>query len=437
MKSYIKIIAMLIVISLFFYSCSDDDSSVVDSGGKTTIKGRVTSSPTYGKSANQITSGVEGAVVTTAEISANGAFNVTSDEQVTTDVNGNFEITTSLAGKTNIVVMAVKGSQEWKAVVSSEIQQDVVNECQPLNMETTSEAEVYARIVADGKANMVQYSDVAFQINGQLALDIMNSNQVEAEVKQAIETEAEARVQTYENVHYGYTNAEVQSASSIEASAQEKYESDLYLSNDSEVSYQQALDAYINATVNGYNQSSISLTDYAEVREVSSKSMLSLSENFTSETKFQIFKRNAYLKAKLMSEATLNLSTKADVNAEEKQNIEQANSTLYLAVHNSATMEDINTAFVNYRNSVKASFKASFDSLSVALTSVENAIESGIKSSLETSVNSATTINGIINAYAAFDASINTSVNTNLDMMNDNSKLEAFAGLYTLIYMSN
>lgn len=439
MKKLIQIMLYIVIASFLFVSCSDDDEAGPINGNgngddNATVQGRVTDNSGYGDGMQKISAGVEGAAVTTAEIQSDGSLSTTSESSVQTNVDGEFEIETNSAGKSDVVVVATKGSSEWKAIISSNIQAESQNYCPPLNNETTAEADVYAMVVADNKTNLVGYHDVAFHIGSELATQIRNNTTSETEVKSAIEAKAEARAKALTNSHYGYSNSQYEEAQEVDESSQENFERELYFGNDTEASYNAAWENYFNTRVSGYGNTSISTTHYAQSEEISGKAMLNFNKSLHSDTKFELEKRNAYLRAKLIAKAMLEEHEKAGSNQEHRQTVDEENDNLLIAIKNSTSIDGINQAYVNYRSAMKANVKSSFNSISTSLTVVETAVETSLKSTLEASVAAAGSIDVLISAYTTFYASVNTTVSGEVNLPSS-SQVEAIANIYALIYM--
>lgn len=437
MKKHIKLMAIIILSSFIFFSCSDDENTnPVDGNNNVAIKGRVTDNS--GNAMQKVSSGVEGATVTMAEIKSNGSLETVSDASVQTDANGEFELTlnSEIESKSNLVVMATKGSNQWKAIISSEIKAGQANYSPPVNTETSVETDIYAEVVADNQASLVTYADVAFYVNADIAMHIKSNSSSKTKVKNAIVAEAEARNSTLTNSFYGYTSTDIETAKQVEIEAQKMLENELYFSSDTEASYEMAWEAYFDAIIEGYSNTSISLSHYAESREVSGKAMIEMSADLDAETKLQLEKRNAYLKAKLLTKATVKEYEKADADQEKIKQVEQQNNTLLVSIKSSTSIEAINDAYANYRTAIKANLKTSFEAYAAAFTAIDSALETTIKATLKTTIATATNIQAIIEAYTKFYASINTSVSSELNI-NNNAYLEAFANIYALIYMHN
>lgn len=439
MKKQIKFVLYIVFTSLLLISCSDDsDSNPVDDNGgkKAVVKGRVTDNDGYGNGLNKLSAGIEGASVTTAEIQSNGTLSTTSEANVQTNVNGEFAVNTSSTGKSNVVVVATKGTSEWKALISSSITATSDNYCPPLNNETTAEVDVYSEVVADNKAQIVGYHDVAFHVSSQIAAKIRSNIVTKTEVKNAIVSKVEARAAAFMNTHYGYSNAQYEEAKKVDEDSQKEFERDLYFSNDNEASYRAVWEKYFNARVSGYSNTSIAMTHYAQSEEISGKAMLKFNSNIESESMFELAKRNAYLKAKLIARAMIEEHDKAGGDQQHRQNVEEENNNLLLAIRNSSSISGINQAYVNYRSAIKANVKSSFNTIATSLTIIEAAIETTIKTSLDASVAAATNIQSLISAYTTFYAGVHTTVNGELNLPNS-AQVEAIANMYALMYMHN
>lgn len=438
MKKQINLVLFLIIIMFGLAACSEDNNSNPIGGNedKAAVKGKVTDDDSYGQSLSKVNSGIEGATVTTAEIQSNGSLQTTSETSVQTDVNGVFEVNSNSVGKSNVVVTAMKGSSEWKAIISSNLSAGSNNYCPPLNEESTAEVDVYTEVVAKNKSNIVGYYDVAFQVSGDIAASIKSNSVSKTEIANAIITKSEARATVLKDSHYGYSNSQYEEAKKVDEETQKDFEQDLYFSNNTEASYNAAWEKYFDAKVEGYNNTSISMNHYAESEEISNKAMIKFNGNIESNSKFELEKHNAYLKAKLIAKAMKEEHEKAGASEQHSQKVDEENNNLLISIKNSTSTSGIAQAFSNYRASIKANLKSAFSSMSTSLSVVETSIETTLKATFDASVTAAANIQALITAYTAFSASINATVSGELSISNT-EQIKAIANIYTMIYMQS
>jgi hypothetical protein len=424
MKNNIRLTTIVFLLSLLYFGCGDDKSFTGSGEFNTLVKGRVTEGDGFQKNSGS----TEGVIVTAASIQSDGTLETVSEAGVETDENGEFELAINTDGNSNILILATKGSQQWGAYMSSRIESGQINYCSPLNIETTGEAEVFSEVLKDKKTDVVEYHDVAYYIDSEIAADIELDKNKKKELKDAIYTEAEARISALTNSHYGYTEFDYKEASGLEADAQKEFETTLYLNSDNIAISEAAWEGYFESVISGYTTTSISLSHLAQAREISGRAMILLNANLDSTSAFRLAKRNAYFKVKLISEAIINECEKAGAKEEDINEIKETNNQLRVSVKTAATIEDIDKAFTDYRVTIKAKLKTFFKTLAVSLTSVEAAIESTVKS--------ATSIQNCVSAYAVFFKGIDAVISNNLNIP-DNLKMEAFGQIYAMIYMHN
>lgn len=439
-RKYNKTVLLIsIIISVvLLWSCDDDNGTDPSYGDGTSAKisGRVTNDTGYGSGLQKTNAGVEGAVVTVAEIQADGSLETVSTAEVQTDAQGEFEIESTVSGKSDLVIVAVKGSSEWKAVVSSEVQAGSENYSQPLNDETTVEAEIYAEIKSNGEADIVTYNDVAFYIDSEIAAAVKSNSSLMTEIKNSIVAEAEAELDVLTGADFGYSDTEIESKKQAEINAQAELESVLYFGNDSESSQNQAWSNYFQAVIEGYANTEISFSDYAKAKEISGKSMLNLSSNLDSDLRFELQKRNAYLKAVLITEAVVEQYDSAEAEEPRKLEAREEGNSLKASIRTAGSINAVNEAFAEFGNNIKAHLKSTFSADSSALASIEAVIEGSLKTTLTAAITSAAGINAVIDGYTSFYAEIDSTVNSNVSMEND-AKLKAYSNIYALIYMHN
>jgi hypothetical protein len=187
--SFYKYIVLFFIL-LFAVACSEDNNPVdsgMNSSGTSKISGRVDGNQGFSKISS--VQGVEGAAVTVARVKADGSLETVSNASVQTDAEGKFTVETDVENEDHLVVVATKGSSEWKAVVSAEVKHNTTVYCPPMSDETTAEAEVYAEAKVEGKTNIVFYSEIQTYVDSDVAAEMKSDANLKTQIVAALEAE--------------------------------------------------------------------------------------------------------------------------------------------------------------------------------------------------------------------------------------------------------
>ena len=436
-KRFIALLTILLF-STFLWSCGDDSTDPMD-GNSAVLKGRVTTDGGYGtglEKAGSTNSSVEGAVVTVSRIESNGSLTAVSDTSVYTDSDGEFELEIEATGEVDLLITATKGTSEWKAVVSVTVNANAEIYVQPLNVESTAEAEVYVEAAKNSETDVVTYNEVAFYVNADIAAKIVGNTTAVQAVKNALVIRANTEKELLVSSEFGYSSSDVSSIKEVEVNAQAELESDLYFSTDNESSYDVAWESYFSAVINGYSNASITLNDYAKARETAGTAMINLSSGLDSDIQLQLRKRDAYLKAVLVTEAMVNEYAAAGANTTQQAQVRTIGNTLKVSIKSATSVTAINQAYAEFTSSVEANIQVTFSAALAAYAKIQSTITGTIKAALKTAIAAAANIDAVVNGYLDFYVNVESTIDTNMSGTDD-SQLEIYSNIFALIYMHN
>ena len=228
-----KLLAAAAAGALFFSGCFRDDSTTSDGssmGSTATVEGRVQGDMGLGKRSSA-GAGVEAAVVSVTRIQSDGSIQVVSTTEVKTDMQGHFSVSAAVDGARELIVKAKKDGKEWKAVVSAKAEKGKTVVCRPLNVESSIEADVFAKVRGEAKNNEVSFVDIAAKIDAEMSAQIEakgeSKAQVEAFISSQVQAEAKARVQTLLNGSIKATRTQVDKAEEARLDVRAKLDADL------------------------------------------------------------------------------------------------------------------------------------------------------------------------------------------------------------------
>ncbi len=422
MKTFIFLHRLLLTVSvcvvlMFAGTGCEKDSGVTNSTNEPSkVEGTVvneSNSPAmFGKSA----SGIEGATVILAQVQANGSLTTVSSASVQTDVNGKFVVETSLHRVTSLVVVASKGMQTWKAVLSAEVRNGTTVYASPLTVETTVEAEVYQKVVTQGDENTVTTTDIAAYINASVATSVQSNTTALAQITAAITSQAYASDSLLLSMA-GSTFAKLEMVRRMQGQARASFDAAIYVASNNQTIIATARNAYYEALANAYISAGLSLEAYAKARALSSTVIAKYTSTLASELQLELAKEAAIqkaiaLEASFQSNFSSVGATQLTLNA-----LVSANASLETSINAATSLNEIANAFLVFHDSVVAQLKICLTMYSSAVVTVDNSVNSpgGARATLETSVSATSSVHAMVTAYSNFFTSVRTTVQTTLN----------------------
>jgi hypothetical protein len=413
------VLAAYLVAGLISCSKSSDYSSGVNGGVNSKISGRVTESGGL-KSASlksgQAVAGVQGATVIIAEVQANGTLNTVSTQNVQTDIDGKFVIETKMSGAKNLVVVATKNTSEWKAVVSSEVKSGTTVYAQPLNTETTAEAEVYTRLIASGKTNVIPQTDVQLYVNADVAAQIKGNASAQDQLISSLEVASQAKTKASGNSYFGISNSQLQAITAANAQAQANFEAALFNTDDSQSANEEKFDNFQKAIVTAYANANVKAETYAKLSAISSKAFINAAASMSSLIYFASAESNYLRVAFIIRQAMEVKFQEAGASSAQLSAVVSAGANLTSSIKSSVSLNQIADAFVQYHNSIIAQLKLTMSGYVNTIDMIDTSINGnvGIKAILNGAIGATLSTDAIVNAYVNFSNSCKTLVQTNM-----------------------
>ena len=412
-------LASFLFVALISCSKSSDYSSGTNGGVNSKISGRVTESGGL-KSASlksgQAVAGVQGATVIIAEVQANGTLNTVSTQSVQTDVDGKFVIETKMSGAKNLVVVATKNMSEWKTVVSSEVKSGTTVYAQPLNTETTVEAEVYARLIATGKTNVISQTDVQLYVNADVAAQLKGNASAQDQFISSLEVASQTKTKASGNSYFGISNNQMQTITAANAQAQADFEAALYNTDDSQSAYEEKFDNFQKAIVSAYANANVKAETYAKLSAISSKAFVNAAASMSSPIYFASAESNYLRVAFIMRQAMEAKFQEAGASSAQLSAVVSAGANLSGSIKSSASISQITDAFVQYHNSIIAQLKLTMGAYVNTIDMMDANINGnvGMKVMLKGAIGATASTDAIVSAYVNFANSCKSLIQTNM-----------------------
>lgn len=418
MKRARNIIPLLLVglfSMAFIAGCSNDNNNPVSSntGSPSKVQGRATNNSGFQK-ATGTQSSIQGATVILARVKADGSLETVSNASVQTDANGQFTVETNANNESNLIVVATKGSNTWKAVVSATVRNGITVYAPPLNDETTVEADVYANLKASG-ATEVSYADVAANINSEVAAQVKGNVSAIADLAASIKAEVDAKEKTFTSASIGGTQAEWQSIVDANEQAQAQLERDLFVAS-SQADIDAAFETKTNASINAYQKAGLDVAAYGKVFEAASRVLINSSSSISATAKFAIEKRIALMKAKIINFIVQAKFTVIGATQSQMNVVINSATTLNSSINAATTSSEISAAFDAYHTAIVNELEATLNIDSTTMSTLESNI-AGFKVTLESSASASASAEMVVNAYMKFYSDVKTSAATLLSTL--------------------
>jgi hypothetical protein len=421
-----SLLAAGILCSFLFFACSDDAPTIP--GATSKVEGRVTDDIGFDALAKSM-GNVEGAAVTIARVQSDGSLLTVSNDTVFTDANGQFLVETDADGERGLIVVATKGTDVWRALISAELKQGTTIRCQPLNDETTLEADIYLSVVENGLTDLVYYTDIAPNIDTDVANMLSGNAGAVDELTAAFEAKAGAHSGILNDTTIGGTESQLEALVIARMQAQASLEAAL-LQAENQAAIDAAFDQFNEAAVNAYAESGLSLAACATAREVSAKALLKNTASLSSELQFGLNQMAARLRAFAVDRAVQ--ASFADLGATEGVSV--AGAVLRTSVSGASNIAQIETAFADYHDTIIDGMQNVSGDNAAAILTIDTAINAsaGAKLILDATVSAAITTDALVDAYAAYISATRTLVEGTLSGANS-TEVEAISNIIVLV----
>lgn len=406
-------LAVIITTSFFLASCSKDDNPMESGGGTAKVAGRISSSNGLPKALSktgsvETTVSVQGAAVILAQVQADGSLKTVSTQTVQTDIAGKFVVETNLSGAANLVVVATQNAAEWRAIVSSTVQNGSTVYAPPLCEESTTETNLYIKLVSQGRADNIDAADLKILLNAQAALQIKGNAQAETDFINALQAQSQATTQAAGNSYFGLSSSQIQAMMHAKAEAKAKLDVALYNSGDTEDEAENDINDYEESV---FTNSNVNASVYAELMRVGVTTFVNATTTMSANGRLAIAKcfskRYAFvLNAAMKQQFQAAGATDAQVSA-----VASAGAVLYSSISSSSDLNSMADAFVQYHSSIKSQLKITLSSYASTIETVDTSINStaSAKTILNASLSGTISLDAIVNAYVAFFNSVKST----------------------------
>lgn len=433
----ITILTLLFLVNLT--ACSDDNSignGGEDPGSQATINGTVEDE--FSKStANARAKVPENTVVMAATVSSNGSLEMMENTETEVETSGDFTLEVDASTAEEIVVVAESNGERLKGYISAEVENGNSYTIKPLDVESSAETDVYAKIKADGKTNIVHKSDIESVVKANGAADIHGNASAANQVAAAISNSAEARAEFFAEFT---ENAESNINSYFDAmtQAQFEYESALH-SSASTGQKEAAFEAFLETEVNAYNNAGLAGKRNAQLLHMHGKVILNSMSSVSADVKNEARHSTSYMIAIATDNAVRARAESSGMSQSTVDAIADAGVTLRADVQGSSGSESsVEAAFETYHDEVRAAIEndSSVEGTAVVAIDAEINIAAGAKATLSSALSGVIEASQLIDAYIQFDSEVDAIVDANSALIGD-IDAEILSDIMVLINLSS
>ncbi len=409
--------AVAAILVIFIAACSSNDNNPTSPGGGNTAKvsGRISTGTGSPKMLSKSES-IQAAAVTLAQVQTDGSLKTVSTQSVQTDASGKFVVETNLNGTKNLIVEANDGTTTWKAVVSAAVQSGTTVYAPPLSQESSTEADLYIKAVAEGHSSDVTDADVKALIDADASAQLHGDTNAQAQFISAVQAKSQAMAQASSNSYFGLSSGQMQTMMSAQTDACAKLDQDLYNSDDSDSQIETDHTNYENTVITTYASNNVNTATYAELMRIGLSAYTNASSSMSAQAKF-VLAKCFYTRYSFVLSAAMNQQFQAaGASSSQLSAVSTAGTTLYASIKSSTSMSQISDAFVQYHSTIKSQLQITLNTYTTLIDSLDTNINASgsFKAVLTAALSAGISVDAIITAYVTFYNAVKTAAQTTL-----------------------
>ncbi len=429
---------------VFASGCGDEKAAGVSSQ-YSVITGLVTDNPgTYiskrdyhGARPKEVASPIQGATVVAMWVQPGGTPEAISDT-TETNANGKFSLTCDVTDINNAIVVATKGSTVTEAIVGATLTLGGTEYCQPIDEQTTIQAELYTGLVGSSNLESGTYPDIVFLVSEPVAAAAESDTADIEQLASAITAGENAWINAMENSSVG--NVAAGTTDQINLSrikAEQSFESSLYSDGENTALAKTAFINYLRADQNSYLISGVSPEAVAEIATVQARAELNALSNSNSILRFAVKRQTSLVSAIMMTSA---IDTSLELLFPPQTTLDSATiagHNLAANLENSTTTAEIDSAFESYHGTIlrlTAKALGGLVGLQVAAIDADISAANGPRAALLSVSTLQLPPGDLVRTYAAFFQEVNSEVKSELTGL-PTFEVSSIASILTLTNM--
>ena len=421
---------MILMLAVIGFACSDSNNN----SDSATVNGNVEQSQSNAKALP------EGTVVTMATVTSNGSINTIDGAETTTDANGDFSLTFNANTAQNFVVVAENNGSEAMGFLSANVENGQTILLKPIDTESTAESNVFARLVAQGDADIVTKSDIETIVTASNESEVRSNASLVSQFAASLASSAEARADFFANEVEENGEEKLEATLSILADAQAQLEADLTAASSTQAETE-AYDLFIETTASAFVSAGVEANKAAQAIEVWGRVMIN---NISSAS--EDVENSVRTQTSIMAGIAIDAAVRAEAEASEmsddsKQAIVDAGVTLKAALRTAVGVKaDVETAFEEYQEDVQTAMESDSSVEANFVISVNTEINSqtGAKTIFENAISSTTSADLALNIFATFFSDVESTSDDNAGSTSmSEANLEAVTSIIILTNLAS
>tara|TARA_R100001509_G_scaffold18727_2_gene9455 strand:+ start:32853 stop:34109 length:1257 start_codon:yes stop_codon:yes gene_type:complete len=418
------------MLAVIGFACSDSNNN----SDSATVNGSVEQSQAKAKTLT------EGTVVTMATVTANGSINTIEGAETTTDANGKFSLSFDASTAQNYVVVAENNGAEAMGFLSTQVENGQSIQLKPIDTESTAESNVFARLVAQGDADLVTKSDIEAMVTSTNESEVRNSASLASQFAVALASSAEARADFFANEVEGNGEEKLNATLEILADAQTRLEADLSAASSTQAETE-AYDLFLETSANAFVSAGVEANKAAQAIEIWGRVLVNNINSASTEIKNSVRSQTSIMAGIAIDAAVRAEAEASEMSNESKQAIADAGVQLKAALRTAVGVKaDVEAAFENYQEEVQTAMEndSSIEANFVVSVNTEINSQTGAKTIFENAISSTTSADVALTVFATFFSDVQSTSEDNASATSMSSAtLEAATNIIILTNLAS
>ncbi|MEQ9091216.1 MAG: hypothetical protein RIE52_09000 [Balneola sp.] len=429
-NKFYKYPVMILMLAVFGFACSDSNNN----SDSATVNGNVEQSQSNAKALP------EGTIVTMATVTSSGSINTIDGAETTTDANGDFSLSFDANTAQNFVVVAENNGSEAMGFLSANVENGQTILLKPIDNESTAESNVFARLVAQGDADLVTKSDIETMVTAANESEVRSNTTLASQFATSLASSAEARADFFANEVEGNGEEKFEATLEILADAQARLEADLEAASSTEAE-SEAYDLFIETTASAFVSAGVEANKAAQAIEVWGRVMINNISSASEEVENSVRTQTSIMAGIAIDAAVRAEAEASEMSDDSKQAIADAGVTLKAALRTAVGVKaDVETAFEEYQEEVQTTMESdsSVEANFVITVNTEINSQTGAKTIFENAISSTTSADLALNIFATFFSDVESTSDDNASSTSmSEANLEAVTSIIILTNLAS
>lgn len=429
-NKFYKYPVMILMLAVFGFACSDSNNN----SDSATVNGNVEQSQSNAKALP------EGTIVTMATVTSSGSINTIDGAETTTDANGDFSLSFDANTAQNFVVVAENNGSEAMGFLSANVENGQTILLKPIDNESTAESNVFARLVAQGDADLVTKSDIETMVTAANESEVRSNTTLASQFATSLASSAEARADFFANEVEGNGEEKFEATLEILADAQARLEADLEAASSTEAETE-AYDLFIETTASAFVSAGVEANKAAQAIEVWGRVMINNISSASEEVENSVRTQTSIMAGIAIDAAVRAEAEASEMSDDSKQAIADAGVTLKAALRTAVGVKaDVETAFEEYQEEVQTAMESdsSVEANFVITVNTEINSQTGAKTVFENAISSTTSADLALNIFATFFSDVESTSDDNASSTSmSEANLEAVTSIIILTNLAS